>query len=72
LSAPVTFVFEDLLQLRAPGGHHDVGRALGRHRRTINVRVVEKAHAIEHDALFARRLTVEHLCTLHHARVLLD
>ncbi len=65
-------VFENVLQLRAPGGHHDVGRARRRHRRAVDVGVVEKADAVEHDALFARRLAFEHLCTIDDARVLLD
>src|SRR6266480_3423185 len=67
-----SIVFHDLLQLRAAGRHHDVGRASRWQSLAIKVRIVEKVYAVNDHTLLACRLALQHLCAIGDAGMLLD
>lgn len=67
-----SIVLEYLFQLRAAGGHHDVGRAARGKSLAIDVGVVEKIHAVNHDALLGSGQAAKHFVAIGDAIVLLD
>ena len=48
-------------ELRSSLGHHDVGRAGGRKRKTIDVGIIQEIDTIDDDALLGGLFALEHL-----------
>src|SRR5262245_48068984 len=65
-------ILEDVLQLRPARGHYDVRRARRRQTFAVDVRVVEKIHSVNDDALLAGRLALEQLRAFYDAGMFLD
>src|SRR2546427_608089 len=65
-------VIEDAVQLRATGGQDHIGRARGRQRAAVEIRVVQEVHAIDDHALLGRCLAEQHVAAIDGAGVLLD
>ncbi len=53
-------VLHDLFQLRAAGGHHNVGCSGGRQSSAIDIGVIEEVDIVDDDALFGGWLAGEH------------
>ena len=64
-------IVEDLHQLRAPGGHHEVRRTLRRRTHAIHVRVQQENGAVDDHALLGGGKTLEHPVAVGDAIVLL-
>ena len=65
------FGFENPIQLRSAGCHHDVRRARRRKRCPVDVGVVQEVDVLDDEALFGRRFAFQHPRAIDDAGVLL-
>jgi hypothetical protein len=65
-------VLQHVLELNTASRHHHVRRTCRRQRGSIDIGVVQKIDAVDDEALFGRRLALEHPAAIGDTRMLLD